>query len=242
MRTGCLLDAGAGVVAGAAVVLVLHQVHASHVTAMLGIALTHAFSAFEEGPGLGFAECIRRGAIVHHAIAILVDVIAALVSAGMKILIAIIAVRTAADRRRIAVMILVEDIEQADRGCRITADVGLASITLESLLTIRVVGACRSSDAALVDRAVLPTGTRCRARTRTNRMAALAHRVTGVDRAIEAVVAVGGAGRAGISGRTAASSCSSGSRVRPTIPSTGGRGVAAPAAEHACRRDRNTRK
>jgi len=182
-----LFNTGAGVAASAAIVCVLHDINASRWAAVLGIALTAALTAFEEWSRSGFAECGSRRTIIHHTITILVDAIAALGSPGMEVRIAIVAVRAAADRRRVAILVLIEDIEQADGRCRVATDVGLAGIALERLLTVGDVGASWCRNASLVDRAVLPGRTGGRAGIRADGMAACSHRVAGVDGAVEAI-------------------------------------------------------
>jgi hypothetical protein len=155
---------------------------------MLSIALTAAFSAFEEGPNCAFTEGIRRRAVVHHAVAVLIDSIATLVSTGMEVRVAIVAVRAAADWWRVAVLVLVEDIEQADGRCRVATDVGLARIAIERFLAVGDIGTSWCRNASLVDRAVLPGRTGGRAGIRADGMAARSHRVAGVDGAVEAIV------------------------------------------------------
>ncbi len=226
--------------ATAAVGRIGEDIRAVVVAEVLWLALATAVSALEENTHCRLAPSIGSRRAVRHPVAILILAVTILVGARMEILVAVIAVRTAADRWRISVMVLVEDVEQADGRGRVAAYVGLAGVALEGLLAVGVVGASRRGDTTLVNRTVLPTRTRRRARVRTDGMGALTHRATGVDRTIEAVVAVRGACRTGISGR--APSCSGGTCVGAATPITRRRGITASAAQQKYGRDGDARK
>ncbi len=141
----------------------------------------------------GSAQVAR---FVHLAVAVVVLAVASLGRAGIRRCVVVVAVVAAAYRRRVAVAVAVQGVEQAQLAGQIAADIRLAWVRAQRTRAVGVCGACGRWDATLRKRAELPGRARGGPGGGPDGVRA-AQRTARVDRAVEPVVARGGrAGRA----------------------------------------------
>jgi len=198
------------------------------------------------GARAGSANSTSRAsrAVIDQSAAVIVLAVAHLGHARVDGHGAVVAIISAARDGRMLVAVLVERVEEADRGLRVALDVGLAGVALEGFGALLIRGAGGIGYAAFLHRAVLPGGAGGHAGVRPDRVRALAVQA-GVDGAIETVVAACGATSASAA-RTAQAAATrvrtaGRGRTRSSVAggSTGaaGRGIRGPSAAAGQRDD-----